>query len=827
MIRFERIERLPHIILQREPKQAEVRSRQNPSSRVKPRSNRQEHAEQMKELTDEAVSRLVEMRRMLGVDPNSLLVLRLETLDVNQRKALERLNISIVEELKEERDGSTIFRLLVQFPDEQAVSTFKAEHDRYAESVSERTALPHGMRRDLFDALDRVSTVTPEERTGPRLLLEGVPEEEPFYLDVDLWNPGSNSSYLGLISDFRKFVESRGGRVAHDPLRIPSLVLVKVQANWRLLDDLLQYDPVSRVDLPPVPVPEDSFDLLRPIVAPEQLPPVPEDGGLACIVDSGIVAGHPLLRGVVIAEEDFDSGEDTHVDQNGHGTQVGGIVVYGDIAQRIYRNEWLPQVQLCSAKVLRNEENPVNPSNSAAMFPKERRVESQLKKAIEYFHGRHGCRVFNLSIGRGESTYTGGRQLPWTELLDDLARDLDIVIIVSAGNVHNPEIPSAVNSRQFQQKVTQSLKQDGHRLLEPATAALCLTVGAIARRDDPYVRTLGQTRLAASAQGCPSPFTRCGPGVANAVKPEVVAPGGNFAVSEVAGSVRWIKEDPNLGEPALNRNFASEGLFSSVCGTSYAAAHVTHIAARMEAALRGQLHVEPSQNLIRALMVCSAQVSENVKNYVGNKQADLLSVVGYGRPNIDYCWSSRNRIVLLTEDSVPHHEFHVYSLVVPEVFLEEGGKRSISVSLAYDPPARLSRQDYIATSMWLEVFGGLTTEQVVEYRSKYKGDQEPPKAPERNLLKFKPGGQTIRMSTLQKRTWHSNQGTMFRNRQDPNGDSTLHVFVGCRERFQNPLGNNAQRYALVVTLEHENMGINVYQEVRTRVRTRARMSTMA
>ena len=229
----------------------------------------------------------------------------------------------------------------------------------------------------------------------------------------------------------------------------PSLFLVKVEGNQSLLDELLQLDVVSLVDLPPSPPPGDSFDLLSSVLPPDPLVPVPANGPLACIVDSGVTAGHPLLRGVVVAAEDFDSGEATPVDLNGHGTQVGGLVVYGDIARRTQGNEWLPQVNLYSAKVMRNELNPLDPTSPDTEFPAEERVEEQLKRAVEYFHSKYGCRVFNLSIGHGDRLYAGGRQLPWAELLDELAKTLDIVIVVSAGNVPDPAIPASVNSAQF------------------------------------------------------------------------------------------------------------------------------------------------------------------------------------------------------------------------------------------------------------------------------------------------------------------------------------------------------------------------------------------
>jgi Subtilase family len=622
----------------------------------------------------------------------------MESLDVDQRETLERMNVNIVEEITERRDNRTLYRLLVQFPDDAALTAFMAESDQYARENTAPTALLYALRRDFFDTLESVSTVSPDERRGRRLQREGIPTSPRFYLDVDLWNPGADDAYLAMRQSLREFVQARGGRLVKDPLRIPSLVLVKVEATAQLLDDLLQLDLVSLVDLPPLPPAEDSFDLFQPVAVPTPLPPIPNDGPLACVVDSGVLAGHPLLAGTVLAEEDFDSGEGTPVDQNGHGTQVGGLVVYGDIARRIAGNEWLPQVQICSAKVLRNRLNPVDPANSDAAFPDEERVEDQLRRAIEYFHREYGCRVFNLSIGHLDKVYLGGRQLPWVELLDELARRLDIVIIVSAGNVPDVDIPTALNSPQFQKEVINSLKTEKHRLIDPATAALCVTVGAIARRDDPSMLSLGM-RLAASPRGCPSLFMRCGPGIMGAVKPEVVAPGENFAVDSLAGTAIWRRQDPNLGEPTLNRNFPSGRLLRAACGTSFAAAQVPHIAARMEAALRNQFGEAPSQNLVRALLVNSARIDANIKEWLGEQPDDILRTVGYGQPSVEFCWSVPNRVTLVTEEVVPYKSFHVYSLIVPESFLQEKGKRSITVSLAYDPPTRLSRRDYIATAM--------------------------------------------------------------------------------------------------------------------------------
>jgi hypothetical protein len=103
-----------------------------------------------------------------------------------------------------------------------------AESDQYARENTAPTALPYGRRRDFFDTLESVSTVSSDERRGRRLRREGIPTSPRFYLDVDLWNPGADDAYRAMRQSFRQFVQAKEGRIVKDPLRIPSLVLVKV-----------------------------------------------------------------------------------------------------------------------------------------------------------------------------------------------------------------------------------------------------------------------------------------------------------------------------------------------------------------------------------------------------------------------------------------------------------------------------------------------------------------------------------------------------------------------------------------------------------------------
>ena len=114
MVEFQRIEPLPHIEIQREPEESLVRARSFPGPRPRPRENRQQHSSRLRQEATAASAELGRLRSMYGVDPETLKVLRLDVVDVDQRQAMERLGIAIVEEQREYQNGRLLYRVLNQ-----------------------------------------------------------------------------------------------------------------------------------------------------------------------------------------------------------------------------------------------------------------------------------------------------------------------------------------------------------------------------------------------------------------------------------------------------------------------------------------------------------------------------------------------------------------------------------------------------------------------------------------------------------------------------------------------------------------------------------------
>lgn len=810
-IRFERVPDL----------QPNRRTRRPPPSRVKARENRVTHAQEVNVGFVEANEQVAATRMRVGIDPSRLFVLEFNSVNLDLREIIERYQAWIVEEYSAKAGEDENYRFLVQFPTETSRQLFLDDLQLYSTESEESATLPPGMRRNFFNALQLpIRKPSPDERIGFRLRQEGFPEQEPFYLDVDFWHPPSNEETQELRNQVRTLCRNLNGSVLEE-VRTSSLLLAKIRANQTLAEALLDLDIVARVDLPPRLAP--AYTEILNTVPPPNLPLPTEDDPMVCVVDSGVLSGHPFLINWVIEEHDFGTGEETPTDLNGHGTAVAGLVVYGSIAECLETQTWEPRVRICSAKVLRNDEF------NCPVFPDERRVEAITEEAIRYFAQERQCKIFNLSLGTEYEVYADGRQFAWAEKLDELARELDIVIVVSSGNRRNPPIPDdALTREQFQEAVRDRLLNDAEqRLCNPATAALALTVGAIASsdalgRDDSESGVRLRDAFAAAPLAAPPPFTRVGPGYASnssspPVKPDLVDYGGNYALQTIAGGdPRWTRVHLNLGEPTLCLGQNGRFIGTSV-GTSFAAPHGAHAAAIAMASLQSSLGRMPSANLIRALVASATTLPSCPEGWLGDEN-DILRLVGYGVCSTeDLIWSRKNRVRLIAEDAIEDNKLHVYRIEVPEIFLATRGKRGITVALAYDPPVRASRREYLARTMLVEVLQGLTTEEVELYRARQEEQDEsslPSSLPSSAEIDLRPTKSKLQWSTLQVRskTWQRRPSLSI-----PNGESesVLHFVVRCQQRF--PADDSLQRYGLVIVFWHEAEQIELYQALQNRV----------
>lgn len=819
----------PHLIFEREPNTAlERRRRRNAMGPSMPERNRSEHGRRIQTEINSVRKSIGSNRNDIGVDPKRLLVVGLKHWNENSRKELEaRFNAKVVDEQvrrKPEKDEPPI-TLLVQFETDDDFQKFEKEASLYSDESSRTEAMPVGKRQQFFDGFETCRNVSPEERRGSRLSEFGWPETKDFEIDVDLWHPGGRAVAREVLETLKAVCLAHGGEVS-DSMITSTLLLARVKSNRTLAEALLLLDIVARVDLPPILQLErsDFFQELKPIT--EAQAPKGDEPRVG-VLDSGVISGHPLLLNWIYDASDFRPGLSNPEDEQGHGTSVAGLVAYGDLVEPIKTGVWQPQVIVCSAKVL----TKISPYD--VVFPDGVRPEALVEKVIQSLHKDYGCRVFNLSLGDSQNVYKGQRQFAWAEVLDKLARELDIVLVVSAGNYSEVEVPDPLPTLrpQIQEALRDSMLEEvDQRLCNPATASIAITVGAIARTEI----AMDQETFGASPAGAPAVYSRLGPGYEahmggkdekmprRTVKPDFVDFGGNFGLDQnFPDRTRWRTKDLMLGEPVLKRDFTGGRFINSNVGTSFAAPRVANLAGRTLEEAKKLLGRDVSANLVRSLLGLSAETPPCGKAWLldpeGKETWEKLRLVGYGKINSDHALaSSLNSVSLLAEDEIDLEGLHVYRIEIPPSFVSGKGKRGLSVSLAFDPPVRSSRKEYLSNTLKIEILKGLTTSEIGALKARQESADAELPLPASKKLDLVPSASRVMWSTLQVR--HKVWSRVPKFPVNENDNQVIHLLVTSQSRFE--AGTTKQGYALSAKFWHSDAQIDLYSEIKTRIRAR-------
>ncbi|WP_141579392.1 S8 family serine peptidase [Actinomadura sp. WMMA1423] len=204
-------------------------------------------------------------------------------------------------------------------------------------------------------------------------------------------------------------------------------------------------------------------------------------GAKVAVLDTGVDAGHPDLKGRITETRNFSESPDT-ADRVGHGTHVASTVAGAGAASHGERRGVAPDAALLIGKVLDDEGSGTDSSVIAGMEWAAPRAD-----------------VVSMSLGGGPTDGTD----PVSLALDDLTKRYGSLFVVAAGN---EGLVGSVGT--------------------PGTADAALTVGAVDARD----------RLAE--------FSSRGPR-GHVAKPEIVAPGVDIVAARAEGTAMGTPTGPS------------------------------------------------------------------------------------------------------------------------------------------------------------------------------------------------------------------------------------------------------------------------------------------
>lgn len=403
-----------------------------------------------------------------------------------------------------------------------------------------------------------------------------------------------------------------------------------------------------------------------------------------------------------------------------------------------------------------------------------------------------------------------------------------MVFVISAGNL--PYEPGS--GEQLRANYPNYLLNEEARIIEPATSAIALTVGSLSLgRGSLQYSEDAQRNSVARIKGYPSPFTRRGFGVDGMIKPDLVDFGGDFVID---GS-RVIDNEPGVSILTLAKNSASS-MFRAYCGTSFAAPRVANIAAQLFTQFPNA-----TPNLIKALIVNSATLPNEIPRVLqGKKKKNTkqlnkqLQIYGYGQPDLFRAKYSAENYVVLLEDNVqiPVGNFHIYEIPpLPDEYLKTQGTRTLSITLAFDPPTRPTRGDsYLGVTMEFNLFKNIDKESIVSafIKASKETSTEELTAISLEKLKKQHSGKGITVdlfpgSNLRKK------GCLQRGQIDISpkargyNQKPLYLVVSCGRKWARQGEIDTQRYALVVSINHSNPEVDLYNQIRLRTRTAQRI----
>lgn len=345
--------------------------------------------------------------------------------------------------------------------------------------------------------------------------------------------------------------------------------------------------------------------------------------------------------------------------------------------------------------------------------------------------------VINHSLGDENAPFRG-RPSHWARLLDHLAFAHRLLIIVSAGNVeHGFEVDGFPDIRSFRGHNAEERRdillsaversKAARTMLAPAEAFNVLTVGAVHHDESDEAFPAGATDPFGSFR-MSNLCSRLGPGIAGAIKPDLLMPGGRQPARPYAGppfSVHGHSVE-QLGQLAAcpDRVGGRTNLTIRGTGTSNAAALATREALKIADALEDSELGEDWQDLPQRAVILKAllahgcdwgEVGEHLDGLFPTperwyaRRSGISRFIGYGEPNTEKVMSGdRRRVTMLAYGSIKNEKRDEYEIPLPPSLASQTHFRRLTATLAWASPVRPYARNYRAVGLELTDANGGT-----------------------------------------------------------------------------------------------------------------------
>ncbi len=556
--------------------------------------------------------------------------------------------------------------------------------------------------------------------------------------------------------------------------------------------------------------------------ASERIRPALLDDVSVCLLDTGVNRSHPLIEGSLASADmhAYDPAWGTS-DHHGHGTELAGLTLYGDLVDLFTGN--MP-VQLShrleSVKILPPAGYEDNDPRLYGDITRECVARAEITAPYRK-------RIVSMAVTAPDFR-DRGRPSSWSAAIDQLTSGAEDgqrrLLVLSAGNTD-----CKFRHLYPENNITEAVHDPGQ-----AWNALC--VGAYTEKTEidpkeyPGWRPIAPAGDLSPSSCCSATWQSLWP-----IKPDIVMEGGNDAINPGTG---WADVVDSL--QLLTTNWRPADRLLTVAGETSAA---TALAARMAAIIQAE-YPDFWPETVRALMVHSADWTTVMKSRFSplsnrGNMLRLLQLYGYGVPHLTRALkSAANSLTLIVQNELQPYDridgqyktrdIHIHALPWPVDALESISDTQVEMRVTLssfiepNPAERGWRTKHTYHSHGLRFDVKTPTEDINQFRwrvNKAARDKEDHIDSKSDASEWDLGPQLRSRGSLHSDRWHGTAAALAQR-------ECLAVFPvngWWKERHHLERWNRSARYSLIVTISTPEMNVDLYTPVLNRIAVETRV----
>jgi len=554
-----------------------------------------------------------------------------------------------------------------------------------------------------------------------------------------------------------------------------------------------------------------------------QLPSPPDRMPILTLLDGVPIASHPLLAGRLNVSNLLELEDLTPVEHRGHGTAMASLIALGD-RNRARQEAPLPRrIQVVPVLTWDGREEKL---------PDDRLIVDLIYTAVQGLRsdreaGLSDVVIVNVSLGNARRPFHG-QMSPWARLLDWLAWELGLLFIVSAGNVGGAfSLAAFCNGTEFERSGADDRAAgvlraiDAHkaerRLIAPAETVNGITVGSL---NEDAVADAGPRAAGLSVDPYPglpmaNPSSRLGPGFANAIKPEILMPGGREHLRP-CGAAGPFSVGPARPTRVFGLKVAAPpaaGDLGRECytgGTSAAAALASRTCHRIHDALEdgygsafSKLSEVQRALVLKALLVHPARWAPKAVRFIQktvhpgkgthhtHRRTSVFRYLGYGTLDVDDAVAcAADRATFWATGTLGPEQSVRVEVPIPLCIGGLARPHALWVTLAWFTPVQAGRRAYRCVRLTI-----LDPEEIRDIALKVPSEQ--------------PDAKQIRRGTVTSRRWEGDRAAVVM-------DGMVASLIIQREPDTGPTIDEPVPFGLAVSLSMPGV-LQVYDQVRQRL----------